>query len=149
MTITIKTLEKYLGNPASDLLKDEPFKNWLFNKSYENDLDEPIIDYVFPQNGMDFSCDENEIINTIFLHSDNDRCFNEGLLDVPFSLNREQVIDRLGSPSKSGDRITHPILGEFGAWDRFARPDYSIHIEYKVNVDLVKRITLMRADVVP
>lgn len=149
MTIAIKTFEKYLGNPASNLLNDEPFKRWSFDKSFENDLDEPIIDYVFPQNGMDFVCDGDEIVSTIFLYADENRYFNEGVSEIPFSFVRRQVIECLGSPSKSGDRTSDPILGEYGPWDRFAKPTYSIHVEYGLNEARIKKITLMRADVVP
>ena len=67
-------------------------------------------------------------MNTIFLYADESRCFKEGVEDLPFTASRREVIARLGSPSKSGSRISHPILGEYGDWDRFARPGYAIHV---------------------
>lgn len=69
------------------------------------------------------------------------------LIALPFSFTRLQVIERFGPPSESGGRINDPILGEYGAWDRFARPGYAIHVEHRVDADRVKKITLMRADV--
>ncbi|MDB6134649.1 MAG: hypothetical protein JWM59_2892 [Verrucomicrobiales bacterium] len=35
------------------------------------------------------------------------------------------------------------------AWERFARHGYAVHIEYRLDADAIKKITLMRADVVP
>lgn len=149
MTLTTKTLASYLGKPVSVLLSDPPFNDWAYEKSIDTDLEEPIIDYVFPQNGLDLLCDEDFKVSTIFLYSDEDRRFNEDILDIPFSLTRQQVIEKLGSPIKSGEGVNDPILGKYGAWDRFQKSEYSIHVEYRVDSDLIKKITLMRADVVP
>jgi hypothetical protein len=147
--MTTKTLAKYLGNPATALLAEAPFKDWIFTKSFEQDLDEPLFDYVFAQNGVDFVCNGDEKVTSIFLYSDESRCFKEGLHDLPFSATRQEVIDHLGSPSKSGGRINDPILGEYGAWDRFEQPGYAIHVEYRMDADHINKITLMRADFVP
>ena len=149
MTVTISSLAQYQGNPVSDMLTDVPFKNWSYEKSFENDLEKPRIDYVFPQNGLDVTCDEDESVTTIFLYADESRYFAEGLQDIPFSATRQQTLERLGRPSKSGGGISDPILGEYGPCDRFERSDYSVHIEYRVDADRIKLVTLMRADIVP
>jgi hypothetical protein len=149
MILTTQILEKYLGNPAATMLADAPFKDWKFEKSFENDLKKPRIDYIFPENGLDFVCDADDQVRTIFLYWDEHRRFEDGLADLPFSSTRQEVMERLGAPSKSGGIVNDPILGEFGPWDRFAKFGYSIHVEYKVNADSIKKITLMRADVVP
>lgn len=148
MSITTDFFANYLGKPASTMLTDTPFKDWTFENSFENDL--KLINYVFPHNGMDFVCDEDDKITTIFLYSDESRHFEAELKDVPFSSTRQEVIECLGAPSKSGHKITDPILGVCGAWDRFGKHGYTIHVEYGVSdVDCIKTITLMRADVVP
>jgi hypothetical protein len=149
MTLTIETLARYLGRQASVLLADPPFKDWAFERSLETGLEKLRIDYVFAHNGMDFVCDEDDKVDTIFFYADKSRCFKEGVQELPFSANRREVIARLGSPSKSGGKISDPILGEYGAWDLFARPGYAIHVEYRLDVDVINKITLMRADVVP
>lgn len=131
------------------MLTQVPFKNWKFEKSFENDLNKPRIDYTFPENGFDFICDANDKVRTIFLYSDGHRQFEGGLIDLPFSLARQEVITRLGVPSKSGGLVNDPILGEFGPWDRFTKSGYSIHVEYKADAGSIGKITLMRADVVP
>lgn len=149
MTLTIKILADYLGREASILLADPPFKDWTFEKSFENDLEKPLIDYVFAQDGMDFVCDGEDKVNCIFLYSDESRCFKDGVQDLPWTASRQEVIARLGTPSKSGGRISDLILGEYGEWDRFTRSGYSIHVEYRLDAAAIRRITLMRADVVP
>lgn len=143
-----KTIAQYLGNPASTMLESSPFKLWPVEKSFEDDLPEPIIHYVFPQHGLELRCDRHDIVSTIFLYSDEFNGFDESLLDAPFSSNRNKVIEILGVPSKSGGKISDPILGDYGAWDRFARVGHAIHVEYGADADRIKKITLIRADVV-
>lgn len=113
MSLTTETLSNYLGREASALLSDAPFKNWAVTKSVETDLEKPLIDYVFAQDGMDFVCDEEDKLKCIFLYADQSRCFREGVEDLPFTSTRQEVIARLGSPSKSGGRIGDPIPGEY------------------------------------
>ncbi len=149
MTVRISSLAHYLGNPVSDMLTEVPFKNWSYEKSYVNDLEKPIIDYVFGRNGLDIVCDEDDRVTTIFLYSDESRYFAEGLQDIPFSATRQQTLERLGRPSKSGEGLSDPILGEYGPCDRFDKSDHSVHIEYRVDADRIRLITLMRADIVP
>ena len=149
MTLTIETLASYLGGDASALLADAPFKNWIFDKSVEEDLEYPLIDYVFSDNGMDFVCDGENKVRSIFLYYTVSRKFREGVEDLPFTSSRQKVIARLGSPSKSGGRVSDPILGEYGAWDRFVLSGCVVHIEYQIDADAISKITLMRADVVP
>lgn len=144
-----KTLANYLGLPTSVMLEASPFKLWPVEKSFENDLPEPIIHYVFPQHGLELRCDEADNVSAIFLYSDKFDGFDESLFDVPFSTSRQQVRDRFGAPSKSGGKVSDPILGDYGAWDRFERSEHTIHIEYRADVDRIKKITLIRADIVP
>ena len=149
MSLTIKTLERYLGGLASSMLADAPFNGWAFERSVETDLDKPRIDYVFHSNGLDLVCDGSEKIRTMFLYFDEDRFFSENVADFSLSWSRQNVIDRLGKPLKSGGLLNDPILGEFGPWDRFSDKDCYIHIEYRLDSDVIKKVTLMRADTAP
>jgi hypothetical protein len=149
MILTTQILAKYLENPAADMLDDEPFRDWIFEKSFENELKEPRIDYVFPHSGLDFICDAADHVRTISLYFDDERYFYEGLMDVPPSSSRQEIIERFGTPSKSGGLVNDPILGEFGPWDRFTKSGHSIHIEYRVDTDRIRMVTVMRADIVP
>ena len=118
-------------------------------QSEEHDIDKPVISYVFPRHGLELACDLDDTIRTIFLTSDEFVRFNEHFLDLPFSSSRQQVLERLGSPSKSGGPISDPILGEFGLWDRFAWPGYTIHVAFRPDSDRIRQIMLMRPDMVP
>lgn len=142
-------LANYLGNPVSTMLEASPFKLWPVDKSFEKDLPTPIIHYVFRQHGLELRCDGDDRVNTIFLYSDEFGGFDELLLEFPFSSSRQQVRERLGTPSKSGGKLSDPILGKYGPWDRFARSGHAIHVEYRIDADCIKKITLIRADVVP
>ncbi len=147
--MTIETLALYLNRKASALLADPFFKNLTFEKSFETGLEKLRIDYVFAQDGIDFVCDEEDKVQTIFLYNDESRCFTGGLQDLPFTSTRKEVVARLGAPSKSSGGVRDPILGEYGPWDRFTRANYAIHVEYRLNADVINKITFMRADVVP
>ena len=139
----------YLGGQASIMLNDEPFSKWRFHKSVEKDLEEPIIQYVFPRHAMALRCDRDDNIRVIFLRADKHDKEDGSLFEVPFACSRDQVIAHFGPPSESGTEVSDPILGNFGAWDRFSCPGYSVHIEYRTERDEIRRITLMHADVVP
>lgn len=149
MTLTTKTLASYLGKSADELLALPSFSGWVWRKSVEDDLDRPRVDYISDPEGVDFVCDEAGIVRTIFVYNDNDRRFAEALEDLPFSCARQEVRDRIGSPSKSGESMTDEILGRYGPWDRFENEKYTIHVEYHLDSMSIKQITLMRADVVP
>ncbi len=149
MIITTEMLASYLGKHASKLLADPPFQNWKFERTYETDLEEPLIDYVFAQHGIDIVCDREDRVNSLFLYFDERRFFRETIKDIPFTLNRQEVFARLGAPCKSGSRLSDPVLGDYGAWDRFAHGGYFTHVEYQLDGDRIRKITLMRSDVVP
>ena len=80
-----KTLANYLGCHASAMLEASPFTLWPFEKSFENDLPEPIIHYVLPQHGLELRCDRDDKISAIFLYADEFSGFDGSLLDVPFT----------------------------------------------------------------
>lgn len=140
------TISTFLGQPVSTLLGTAPFNGWPVERSVEEELE--IISYVFPEHMVEMNCDYEERISVIFLRSD-DVELPAILSEIPFGWTREQVRHHFGPPEKSGPRITDPILGEYGAWDRFAQPVYTVHVEYRMDVDAIKRVTLMRSDVVP
>lgn len=141
-------LAKYLGKKSSDLLEDEPFKNWNVEKSKDDDSNPPLIRYIFKECGIELSCDQaDEKIRSLFINKDN--FDGEVLSEIPFTLKRENILTILGVPSKSGEAFSHPALGEFGAWDSFGDNEFTTHVQYKVNSNSIERITLMRNDVVP
>jgi hypothetical protein len=142
-------IAEYLGEHASRMLDTEPFKSWSVEKSIDDDFEERIIQYVYKQHGLEFHCAADERITVIFLYLDGCSEFEKSLFEIEHFRNREQVLGHFGVPSKSGTKTNHPILGESGAWDRFAKAGFTIHFEYKTNSDAVNKITMMRSDIVP
>jgi hypothetical protein len=140
-------MAEYMGRHVASMFEVAPFKNWPFERSVEADLEELRIDYIFTGRALVIECDRNEAVCVIFMRREEYDGFI--LSEIPFTLGRKEVLDRLGVPSKSGEKISDPILGECGAWDRFVRSNFTIHVEYSADVDAINMITLMRSDVVP
>lgn len=141
-------MAKFLGLNVNSFLDVQPFENWPVERSVDDDSDPPEVRFVFPDCGLALICDrEDERINTIFLEAE--KYAGTVLSEVSFHLGRDEVHERFGSPSKRGNAMSDPILGEYGPWDRFDGPNYTVHIQFNVDSDSIKMITLMRNDVVP
>lgn len=132
----------FLGSHIKKLLDSSPFDKWDVQRTTEDDLEEQRIFYVFPERGLQIRCCVQEKIRVIFLDASHKEL--EGIfVNLPFLLERSKVQEKLGRPSKTGEKRTHPILGDFGAWDRFSSKDHSTHVEYWPDSDKIKMITLM------
>ncbi len=142
-------MSQFLGKPACSLLEVEPFQTWPVKRRVDDDSDPPVVYYTFPGCGLQLSCDrgEHELLHSVFLKAEE----HAGIVlsEVPFNQRREQVLARFGLPSRSSERVVDDILGEFGPWDRFQMPEYTVHVQYKLESDTIEMITLMRNDVVP
>ncbi len=147
MAFTTENLTTFLGKPAQDVFLTAPFAEWQQEKTVDDEIEK--IDYVFRENGVDFVCDLDNSINTIFIHNDAKRCFKVGIVDMPFNTKRETLVKRYGKPSELGDEFSDSDLGDFGAWIRFEFPKFAIHFEFHRKREEIKLITIMRPDVVP
>jgi hypothetical protein len=143
-TLTAQALSRYLGKPSSAMLSDPPFRDWRVERSVETGLGEIVIDYVFPEHGIEMQADARDHLSVLFLSSGS-IC----LSDLPFALTRAEVGERCGEPAKSGNGLRDPILGDYGPWDRFSNDAHALHVEFRADVDRIAKITLMRPDVVP
>jgi len=85
-------------------------------------------------------------IKTIFLYLDRG-C--QGILGITIAMKRGDIIEFLGKPTSSGDEGTVPFLGEYGAWERYDKENYCIHIEHYLGGNGVKKITIMLPDTAP
>ncbi|MFK8252702.1 hypothetical protein [Ancylobacter terrae] len=142
-------LSAFLGEPIWTLLRQKPFDTWEIVRSTDDACAPPCVDYVFVGQGVSVVCDADETITTIFIETGN-RAASDGLpLDHLFHWGRSRVLGHFGPPSRSGGGRHDSMLGLLGAWDRFEGSDYTTHLEYEVALDRVKRVTLMRPDVVP
>jgi len=144
----MKKMSEYLGRPAARLLRAAPFREWPVERSVDDDTAPTRVSYSFPGCGLQLICDpDGERIRTVFL-----RAADHGgamLSEIPFRSTREQVLAYFGTPSKSGEPSSSPILGDSGAWDRFRRAEHTVHVQFRCDSDRVEMITLMRNDVVP
>jgi hypothetical protein len=138
-------LVDYLGADVRELLAIAPFSGWKVTRSVEEDLPKKEVWYEFEGHGVEVICDEADRIQTIFLH----RGDAEALCEVSFSLSRRGVVERYGSPSKSGNAVRIPVIGDRGAWDRFTFPKGTLHIQYRTDRDEIDMVTLMCPEAVP
>lgn len=145
------TMTEFLGESISKLLEIAPFRSWSVRRIIEDTFDERIVQYVFDDSGLEVQCDGNDRVQTIFMYSEKHGGFDESLLDFSFDTSREQILAQLGTPSKSGERISDALIGESGAWDSFdyTEPDLSAHFEYRLDGEGINKFTLMCGDVVP
>lgn len=140
-------MTQYLGRPVTELLEAAPFKDWPVERSVERDLEEPIVEYIFEKNGVELRCDANEAVKAIFLFSRDYGGCAQSLSEIPFSLTRKGVLAHFGRPTRSGERLSDAVLGEYGPWDRFERPGaVVIHVEYRADADEIDKITLLCAE---
>jgi hypothetical protein len=139
-------LAKYLNREVSCLLNAEPFCDWQVTRTVYDDSDPPLVGYVFNSRGVQLNCDrEGEKVRSLFFEKGG---YAESLSsDISFSLRRQEVRSQLGPPSKSGDKFSHAVLGDFGPWDRFELTNFVLHIEYGLEDDGIEKVTLMRSDV--
>lgn len=91
---------------------------------------------------------EEERIRTIFLYP------QKGTESFPMygfttQTSREEVRQKLGTPTSQGEEQRISILGKNGAYDRFDNPQRCLHIEYTLGQPKIKMITLMLPEVAP
>jgi hypothetical protein len=149
MGLTVDTLRQRLGLHSSTIRNEAPFQICEFKRSVERDLKPPRIYYECRECGIDIICDEDESVRAIIVSDNDSHSCKVNLPDLPFATKRNEVIERLGSPNKSGGLVNDPVLGDLGPWDRFTKAHHALHIEYRVDGDEIAKITLMRLDAVP
>lgn len=122
-------LADILGQEASRLLRVEPFDKWPVKRVVDDAADPPSIGYVFEGCGLQLTCDRHdERVRSVF--AERETHGGAVLSEVSFDLCRDEVRKRYGSPVESGKGFSHPILGDFGAWDRFRRSGFTLHVQY-------------------
>lgn len=94
----------------------------------------------------EFSLSKDNIIETIFIFPNNGGKLIHG---IKGSWSRKEVLNKLGTPESSGEKIDDEILGKKGAWDRFNMKKYYLHIEYNYAGSAIEQQTIMLPHVVP
>ncbi len=141
-------ISKKLGRNAGSVLESVPFNQWDFERTLDEDSDPPLIGYRSKDGAIQMNCDVgSENLRSLFFGQK--LAGNPAFEDLPFELGRTEVVAKFGEASKSGGKLVHPILGEMGAWDRFQKDGFVLHLEYGADSEIVERVTIMRDDVAP
>lgn len=89
---------------------------------------------------------KNNRVETIFLYLARN---GEGILGITKLMNSADIIKLIGKPTKSEEKQFVPILGEYGAWERYNFDRYCIHIQHNLEDTEVEQITIMLPEVAP
>jgi hypothetical protein len=137
-----------LGLQADAFLLQPPFNSWNFEDVTDEELqlegEGP--SFECRERGVEFLCDETRAISTIFLHVDR---LDPALIDLALSSDRHATRQQFGAPERSGETQTVKYLGDYGPFDRYALPNGIAHFQFKVDMDRMESITLMRYDTAP
>jgi hypothetical protein len=140
----------FLNKNINILLSTIPFSSWLYDKTIDEGDSEfqTEVFYEFQAHDLEIQCDKNFIIETIFIKGS---AFDKELLDLDFdfSFNQDMIRICLGEPSFSSNESNSQYLGKSGAWDRFDFGSYVIHIEYKIGIKKINKITFMTLERAP
>ena len=99
-----------------------------------------------PAQGIEVICMAG-YIETIFLFGHGiDRARYAGELPngLTFDARPGEVRQLFGVPSASGPALNDPILGHYGAWDRYQFATHTIHFQYTPQNDAIAMVTLTR-----
>jgi hypothetical protein len=136
-------IAEFLGSKVSDFLAQRPFSEWRVEQ--EDFVEIETSGYIFNEHHLELSCNSDGRIQSIFA----ERGFDENFLDIPFTFERPQVLERFGQPTRSGAPKVDDAKRESVPWDLFLLPTHAVHIEYESDGGTVRRITFMELDQVP
>lgn len=91
----------------------------------------------------EFSLSSTNRIETIFLYLNRGYGEYEG---ISSGMSKGDVILLLGVPDSTGEPSVSPILGKYGAWEKYKREDHYLHIEHIDEYNGINKITLMVLD---
>jgi hypothetical protein len=77
-------------------------------------------------------------------HQDHSRFAGPLPAGLSFDHDRATVRRMLGRPSRSRDPAVVDPFGPMPAWDRFDEPELSLHVEYTLDGDGIRMVSLLR-----
>ena len=102
--------------------------------------------YLARDTGLEIATDAHGTVTTVFLHFHGDDGFASFAGDIPGAPGsdprRDSLHATLGHPDESGDASRDPYLGDFGPWDRWRRPGFTLHAQYALDGESLHRVTL-------
>jgi hypothetical protein len=103
--------------------------------------------------GVAFVLPEGRTVVAVQLYSeglDGYRKFGKPLPEgLTFEMSQAEVRARLGQPKTAAVRGHVPGLGTVSAWDSFALPAYRLHLQYTLDGQGIRLVSLMRNEHAP
>jgi hypothetical protein len=95
-------------------------------------------------NSWEISLGKDQIIDTVFLYKLEK--FSDHIGFRSDSL-RGEIEKVLGQVSACGPQTDSAFLGIKGSWERYDKPEYSLHVEHEVNSENIKMVTIMLPEI--
>jgi len=92
------------------------------------------------------SLGQNHRIETIFLYMQ--KGFQE-ILGINSNSKKKDIENLFGHPKRSGEQSEMALVGKKGEWVRYDFETYALHIEYEIDSNNIKMVTLMLSEVAP
>jgi hypothetical protein len=152
---SVESLMALLGLPiTSDIVQDMVASESL-EQVIEDDLEEreSTRGYLSCSRGGYSLAHTDGFIDTIFVfvaRTEKYQPFRGPLLARTTSAStRDHVRKAFGEPERSGEPKTVPVLGRYGAFDRYRQGDLYLHFEYTEPDERIKQITVMTSERAP
>ena len=121
----------------------------LFVKYFEKVILLKIEDSFYLTNkfrGIEVVLSINFVVTSIHFFSDlneETNAFQEELpLQIKLTYDRIQIRQVLGTPNKNGGGIEAPVIGYILCWDKYYFDNFSLHIQYSKNNNLINMVTI-------
>lgn len=109
--------------------------------------------WTFSRSGFSFFFGEDSRLRAIHIFPEGREGFSGFAEPLPGGFSwrsrKDDVVQQLGPPSKSGGGGKSALYGRVPDWIRYDYPDYSLHTEFSGPDDTVGLMTLMSPDAVP
>jgi len=142
------TLIDMLGTNLDDVAQSSFLKSLLEEPTIERIEDRSYME--LPASGLAFVASLSRRVIAIQLHAEGYQEYTGFARPIPdgisFSHSRRAVQRRLVKPSATGGGNFH---GKASVWDRFDKPEYSLHVQYADNDASINLVTIMRPEFVP
>ena len=136
-----------IGKPAEQLMSAETLFDWDWQREPDAELERTY--YSAQGRALEFICDAQGTINTIFVRPCDPAVLAPWQLPIEFATGRAKLCALLGPPERCREAFDDPIMGRMGAWDRFVMDGYLLHVGYNADCSAISMQTLMDVETAP
>lgn len=133
---------------------DDISNTLLFSRYFEKAILSKIEETFYLTNkfkGIEVVLSINLVVTSIHFFSDlneETNAFQEELpLKIKLTYDRIKIRQILGTPNKNGGGIEVQILGYILCWDKYCFNNFSLHIQYSKNNNLINMVTIASLDI--